>query len=1833
MLLPRLPKVLTLLLTTVLVGAAAAGGVVSAQSGGSSMDGDGDGLIEINNLEQLDAMRYDLNGDGAADSESGEASYAAAFPAATGIACRGCAGFELAGSLDFKDPGSYASGRVNTAWTAGKGWQAIRKLDSTFDGNANTISNLYINQGPTQESEFVMSALFVAIGSTGTVRNLGLVDVDVRGARFGSTSGLAAFNRGVVSGSYVTGAVSGGGAHTGGLVGANYEGASITLSYATGSITVDSDFAYAGGLVGSNYGAISASYATGDVSVTNSGERQSHLSAGGLVGVTYGGSISASYSTGDVEVGGKLWLRYAGGLVGNNSGAIVSSYSTGRATAGPVFRSPGDLTSPGGVGGLAGVSEEITLYEGHGSKEIIDVYRPSIRSSYWDTQTSGQSIGVGDGDSSGVTGKTTSELQSPTSYTGIYAAWDETEAGDVWDFGTSGEYPKLKPIVFEAPKPAPVVLCVEDLGSLTAAVERQGNWAPGCESANKAGRHARFYIFSLGQDRQVTVDLESSLDSVLNLLQGGGTEGEVLANSDDVSSASNNSRIVRTFGRGTYTVEATTFGPAAEGDFTLTITPAPAGGDPPLRPVPGTCIENLGVLSDDIERTGSWTSDCASRREPDTYARYCGFSLEEEAEISVDLGSSVDPVLYLDGTSVTERVAAINDDVDGSSGSRDSRIMRTLGTGAYTIEAATYEQMATGSFTLSITFLGAEPERGDHPDDLAALRALYHATGGPNWRNKENWLEEDVPVEDWHGVRTDRTTGRVASLILRDNNLGSLWRAGQAGATGELPPEMGGLAGLTTLDLRDNRLQGELPPEMGNLSNLKYLNLRGNQLSGRLPYQWGSLAGLVTLNLRDNRLEGAIPWQLGNLTRLQYLYLGKNNLSGSIPYADRYQGRTAGLESLRQLRALHLSDNNLTGSVPANFGLLGELTHLYLNNNRLSGEIPDALGRLDSLQVLTLSHNGLDGEIPSGLEQLGNLEALYINDNRLEGEVPEWLGNLRRLELLYLHNNRFTGCVPYVLKDLLEASLGPSYFADPSRIGLPEFCPNPEALSDLEVLRKLYEATNGSTNRDQLQTLHQEASDELERRGYRNTATQLRDIELTWTTGNFDFDAFTSNTSPRVARILKGYSHSYEEVNGWKSKSGWADYIFDPENPLPFEEWYGVQADEDGRVTAISLPDNNLRGYLPGELGQLDKLQYLDLGENLLAGYIPPELGSLNELRYLWLDHNDLYGPIPRQLSRVGSLNDLDLSHNHLDGDIPEGLGRLRGLNALSLNSNRLHGPLPPEIGGLRNLYWLDLSDNRLGLDSSGNQIEIKGDTPEDPAPNAIPKEWDKLRNLEVLILRENDLYFHIPEWLGDLDDLNYLDVFGNEVDGCIPTSLVETFPLSESTGLNSTEQGSRAGWLDGVLRGLQAIESFVVDEIIIGGVVGLVNNIDRFDLISDEGTESFVSIFVPRPVAAATAGIVNLGEGGYVRVRDWVIDGRFDVWLPPCAPAPDYLLVKDSATGDNEFGSVEDDELALRSLFRLRNSSLEDLRSINRSWGNNWTAGFSDESRFTGEDLGVLDGVVTDNGRVIALELGGMFGESDDWNIGQVPPELGNLGHLQKLDLSNNSLEGRIPEELGNIPFLRELNLSGNQLYGSVPPEIGNLLLLQVLDLRDNELFSHLPRELGNLRFLTGLYLSGNDLGGCLPEIMRESFEESLWVQGLSVGLELLPLTGTIEGVDDFLKRAPGYNRVFKKAKIYDFALADTRFAERVSKSTSKALASRVSKQFPGKFPDEAKLANRMKKALLGSKANVLGKEREITGILGHTETVIDPTGQAIDWAVPDTPESELGRIQLYCR
>lgn len=104
----------------------------------------------------------------------------------------------------------------------------------------------------------------------------------------------------------------------------------------------------------------------------------------------------------------------------------------------------------------------------------------------------------------------------------------------------------------------------------------------------------------------------------------------------------------------------------------------------------------------------------------------------------------------------------------------------------------------------------------------------------------------------------------------------------------------------------------------------------------------------------------------------------------------------------------------------------------------------------------------------------------------------------------------------------------------------------------------------------------------------------------------------------------------------------------------------------------------------------------------------------------------------------------------------------------------------------------------------------------------------------------------------------------------------------------------------------------------------------------------------------------------------------------------------------------------------------------------------------------------------------------------GSIPPELGLLTHLQKLDLSQNDLGGEMPTTFGQLSGLKVANLSQNKIKGWLPNNLSFLSRLEALDLSINWFRYNLPAELGFLTSLRQLRLSHNSFSGTFPASLQ---------------------------------------------------------------------------------------------------------------------------------------------------
>ncbi|WP_225672912.1 hypothetical protein, partial [Thalassolituus marinus] len=110
---------------------------VLAADGRSDYDLDDDGLIEINDLADLNEIRNNLDG-------------TSLYGNSTGCPAGGCNGFELTADLNFDTNGDGQMNALDDWWNNGEGWQPIGSYSTpfitTFDGRGHQIRNLWINR-------------------------------------------------------------------------------------------------------------------------------------------------------------------------------------------------------------------------------------------------------------------------------------------------------------------------------------------------------------------------------------------------------------------------------------------------------------------------------------------------------------------------------------------------------------------------------------------------------------------------------------------------------------------------------------------------------------------------------------------------------------------------------------------------------------------------------------------------------------------------------------------------------------------------------------------------------------------------------------------------------------------------------------------------------------------------------------------------------------------------------------------------------------------------------------------------------------------------------------------------------------------------------------------------------------------------------------------------------------------------------------------------------------------------------------------------------------------------------------------------------------------------------------------------------------------------------------------------------------------------------------------------------------------------------------------------------------------------------------------------------
>ena len=923
-------------------------GSAAAQS--PPADSDGDGLIEVSTLAQLNAMRGDPDGDGeiplpppvellpqcaeGSDCPNAEAikeenekrekehalamarqtelraEYAAAFSfEADGSACPsngGCRGYELTADLDFDENGDgEITGADAAYWNDGAGWDPM-DYEAVFEGNGHTIKNLYI-KGSASTTDV---GLFGRLGAGGEVRRLGLVDADVNYYLMyiagGSAGALVGRNEGRIVACYVTGSLNG--ASMGPQTRRPFYGAS-------GRPPASS----IGLLVGVNRGTIAVSHASGSVNESHSdpGLRGSVTilpgwknAIGGLVGENLG-SITTSYATGSVNYDGTGRV-ILGGLVGNHTqGTIIASYGAsdinfsagdaydfvyvgslfGYASRGSIIASYGAGFSFGTVGepGSPGAFD-LWIKAGPSSLSLVDTYILQCRlvsDPNLDQYLADRGLPL-------CADISTDFLKEPTGYTGPFTDWnvDIDNADGDNDPSTGGD----NPWNFGGPGDFPT-LNMRYLEALLIGVEDEAELVAlhmATDGENWTNDDNWLSAEPIGQWQGVSTDAGGRVTGLI--LRDNGLSGELPALLGEMDRLE-----VLSLDRNNLSGEI----PDQLGNLS-SLTRLSLNRNNLEGPIPDSLsnLESLGILgiarnSDLSGGLPAWLGD-----------------LKYLTRISLhDTALSGPLPAELGGLSGLVRLAVQS---TGLSGPLPHSLTELSALQQLYVEGTDLCAPQDSGFQGWLGGVG-EKDGGKACTDRDALIALYDATAGATWTNSGNWNTSE-PVGEWHGVTTD-ANGRVTHLELRN-------------LSGEIPALLGGMDKLEVLALDRNSLSGSIPGELGSLDALTRLSLNRNNLVGPIPDDLSNLESLGILGIaRNANLSGEIPSWLGDLESMTRISLHDTGLSGPLP---------AELGGLSSLERLAVQNTNLTGKLPSSFTGLTGLKQFYFDGDELCVPSSDA---------------------------------------------------------------------------------------------------------------------------------------------------------------------------------------------------------------------------------------------------------------------------------------------------------------------------------------------------------------------------------------------------------------------------------------------------------------------------------------------------------------------------------------------------------------------------------------------------------------------------------------------------------------------------------------------------------------------------------------------------------------------------------------------------------------------------------------------------------------------------------------------------------------------------
>ncbi|XP_059449547.1 receptor-like protein 6 [Corylus avellana] len=547
--------------------------------------------------------------------------------------------------------------------------------------------------------------------------------------------------------------------------------------------------------------------------------------------------------------------------------------------------------------------------------------------------------------------------------------------------------------------------------------------------------------------------------------------------------------------------------------------------------------------------------------------------------------------------------------------------------------------------------------------------------------------------------------------------------------------------------------------------------------------------------------------------------------------------------------------------------------------------------------------------------------------------------------------------------------------------------------------------------------------------------------------------------------------------------------------------WDGVECDKDtGHVIGLELSSSCLYGSINStsslfrlvhlqrlnlafndfnylEISQLSHLSSLDLSQDYhdipLLGYPHLELkkpslrslvGNLTRLQKLDLSGVDISSTVPNILANLSLLTFLSLGGCGLHGEFPIGIFKLSNLRVLSVIGNEgLTGYLPDFTwsGPLEALNLAATSFSRELPASMGNlgflnDLSLWGCN----FSGSIPSSLSNLTKLTELDLGRNSFVGNVPSSLGNLTKLTYLDLSVNSFVGNIPPSLGNLAQLS----LLGISFNQLTGPIPTKLVNLPQLIDIYLDENLLSGEL-------HFGLMNETQLEA-INLSNNQLTGPVTFGPMNLTQLLFLDLSTNKLHGQISNSVFNFKNLQVLYLSENYLNGIVEFAEF----VKLKHLIALDISGNQ-LSLLTKETSANATLQKFQVLGFSSCNLSKFPNFLRDQDELVFLNL------SNNKIHGQVPEWMWNksTASLQVLDLESNSLQGSLP-----IPPVATLHfdISNNSLTGNVPKLFCTLIFLQVLDLANNNLSGSLPHCLDNFgASLSVLDLRRNKFQGSIPQ------------------------------------------------------------------------------------------------------------------------------------------------------